>query len=118
MKKENISMDYFENQEYIANRYVMKCFSVTMLVFTITFVLNILKIFIIQQELMMKAYIPSVIIYLLVQLFLRKVSLSNPKVKYIILFCIIAEFTIMGIFLTYHVVLASLLPFLYATLYS
>ena len=118
MKKENISMDYFENQEYIANRYVMKCFSVTMLVFTITFVLNILKIFIIQQELMMKAYIPSVIIYLLVQLFLRKVSLTNPKVKYIILFCIIAEFTIMGIFLTYHVVLASLLPFLYATLYS
>lgn len=118
MKKENISMDYFENQEYIANRYVMKCFSVTMLVFTITFVLNILKIFIIQQELMMKAYIPSVIIYLLVQLFLRKVPLSNPKVKYIILFCIIAEFTIMGIFLTYHVVLASLLPFLYATLYS
>ena len=118
MKKENISMDYFENQEYIANRYVMKCFSVTMLVFTITFVLNILNIFIIQQELMMKAYIPSVIIYLLVQLFLRKVPLSNPKVKYIILFCIIAEFTIMGIFLTYHVVLASLLPFLYATLYS
>ena len=57
-------MDYFENQEYIANRYVMKCFSVTMLVFTITFVLNILNIFIIQQELMMKAYIPSVIIYL------------------------------------------------------
>lgn len=118
MKKENISMDYFENQEYIANRYVMKCFSVTMLVFTITFVLNILNIFIIQQELMMKAYIPSIIIYLLVQLFLRKVSLSNPKVKYIILFCIIADFTIIGIFITYHVVLVSLLPFLYATLYS
>lgn len=118
MKKENISMDYFENQEYIANRYVMKCFSVTMLVFTITFVLNILKIFIIQQELMMKAYIPSVILYLLVQLFLRKVSLSNPKVKYIILFCIVADFTIIGIFITYHVVLVSLLPFLYATLYS
>lgn len=117
-KKENLSMDYFENQEYIANRYVMKCFAVTMLVFTITFVLNILKIFIIQEELMMRAYIPSVIIYLLVLLFLKKVSLSNPKVKYILLFCIVAVFTIIGIFLTYQVVLASLLPFLYATLYS
>lgn len=28
IEKENLSMDYFENQEYIANRYVMKCFAV------------------------------------------------------------------------------------------
>ena len=41
-RKEDISV-YIEDQEYIANLYVMKCFSVTMLVYLLAFILNILK---------------------------------------------------------------------------
>lgn len=117
MNEENISL-YIDNQEYIANKYVLKCFNVMMLVYTSTFILNLLGIFVIKQELMFKAYIPSLMIYCFVLLVIRFVSLSNAKVKYFILFCTIAVFTITGVFITYHVVLVSLLPFLYAALYS
>ena len=109
---------YIKDREHIANTYVMRCFSVTMIVFTIAFVLNLLRIFVIEQELMMKAYIPSVIIYLIMCVVEKKMSSSNWFKKYLILFSIILVFTIMGVFITYHVVLVTLLPFLYATLYS
>lgn len=117
MEKENIT-SYIDDQEYIANKYVIKCLNVTMSVYLITFMLNLLGVFVIKQELMFKAFFPSLISYAFVLIVVRCVSLSNPKVKYFILFCIVAMFTMASVFLTYHVVLMSLLPFLYATLYS
>ena len=41
-----------ENREYIANTYVMRCFTVTMLVYLATFLLNLIGVFTIEQELM------------------------------------------------------------------
>ena len=107
-----------ENQEYIANTYVMRCFTVTMIVYLITFLLNLAGIFTIEQELMWRAFIPSVIIYFIVQIVFRFIPLSDKRIKYFILSCTIVVFTISGVFLTYHVILITLLPFLYATLYS
>ena len=120
-KKEKESKDiaiYIRDQEYIANNYVMKCFSVTMVVYTVAFILNLLGIFVIDQKLMLQAYFPSLFIYAVVYIVTRFVSLSSHWVKYFILFSIILFITITGVFITYHVVLVSLLPFLYATLYS
>lgn len=107
---------YIEGQEDIANTYVMRCFSITMLVYTIAFLLNLFNIFVIDQNLMLQGYIPSLIIYAIIYFFSKYVPLS--KRKYFILSGVILVFTIMGVFITYHVVLASFLPFLYATLYS
>ncbi len=116
-RKEDISV-YIEDQEYIANLYVMKCFSVTMLVYLLAFILNILKIFIIDQSLMLTGFIPSAIIFCLVYFVAKKISFSNEKVKYFILFGEVVVITIMGVTITYHVVFAILLPFLCAALYS
>ena len=71
-----------DNQEYIANIYVMRCFTVTMIVYVATFLLNIVGIFTIEQSLMWKAFIPSVLFYVLVQIVSRMVSLiisRNPE---------------------------------------
>ncbi|MBQ7781156.1 MAG: response regulator [Lachnospiraceae bacterium] len=116
-KNDDISV-YIEDREYIANTYVLRCFSVTMIIYFITFLLNILGIFVIDQRLMWQGFIPSLIIYLAVYLALKKISLSDERTKYFILFNVIVVFTILGVSITYHVVLVSLLPFLYATLYS
>ena len=40
-------MNYIENKEYVANTYVIKSFSITMLVYLVMFLLNCLNIFII-----------------------------------------------------------------------
>ena len=117
IKNENVS-EYIENQDYIANKYTMKCFMVTMLVFTAIFILNQLGIFIIREKIMWEAFFPSLLIYFLAYIVAKIVPLSNKKMKYFLMFCITLVFTIAGVFLTYHVVLLSLFPFLYATLYS
>ncbi|MGN0599779.1 MAG: response regulator [Oscillospiraceae bacterium] len=109
---------YMEDNEYIANKYVMNCFGITILVYTAAFLLNLAGIFIIEQRLMIMGYIPSMIIFLIVYAVSKFVSLSNKKMKYFLLLSVILVFTIAGVTITYHVVLASLLPFLYATLYS
>ena len=44
--------------------------------------------------------------------------LSNKKIKYFLLFGFVTFITCVGIFITYHVVLACVLPLLYAALYS
>ncbi|MBP3610381.1 MAG: response regulator [Lachnospiraceae bacterium] len=107
-----------ENREYIANTYVMRCFNVMMVVYLITFMLNLAGIFTIEQRLMLSAFIPSLIIYIIMQVITRRICLSDRKTKYFILTSIIVVSTISGVFLTYHVILISLLPFLYGTLYS
>ena len=116
-KNDEISI-YLQDKEYIANNYVLECFAVTMLVYTAAYVLNLVGVFVIDQQLMWNAFIPSAFIYFGVYIVTRFVSLSNTKLKYFILFCIISMFTVSGVFLTYHVVLVMLLPILYAVLYS
>ena len=116
-QKDDIAV-YLKDQEYVANRYVMKCFRVTMLVFLTTFLLNLIGIFVIERNLMWSAFIPSAILYGCVLATTHFISLSDKWIKYFILFSIVAVITIGGVFITYHVVLVSLLPFLYATLYS
>lgn len=109
---------YIKDQEYIANRYVLKCLNVTMLLYALIYVLNGLEIFIIDKMLMGRGFFPSLVVYALVLIFSKKASLSKKKTKYVILLGVVVMFTIMGVSITYHVVLISILPFLYATLYS
>jgi len=117
-RKRNKIHSITETQEYIANLYVMRCLSVTMVVYLITFVLNMAGVFTIEHKLMYKAFFPSAVIYIIVQVVSRFISLSDKRTKYFILTGTIVLFTITGVYLTYHVILITLLPFLYATLYS
>lgn len=109
---------YVKDKERTANQYVLHCFSVTMLVYTIAAILNWLNIFIINQTIMNMGYFTCVLVYAVALVVIRSLSLSSEKTKYFILFCIILVYTIIGISLTYHVILISALPFLYAVLYS
>jgi len=116
-QKDDINV-YLEDKEYTANTYVMKCFSITMILYLITVILNILGIFIVDQGLMRGGFLPSVVIYIIVYFVTRKVSLSDTRAKYFVLSGIVLVYTIIGVTLTYHAVLISVLPFLYATIYS
>ena len=116
-KNDDINV-YLRDREYIANTYVLRCFSVTMSIYAIAYILNLLNIFVIDQQVMLMGFIPCVAIYVTMQMISKRISLSGEYAKYFILFSIIAVYTIMGVSITYHVVLIPILPFLYATLYS
>ena len=109
---------FVADKEYIANTYVMRCFLISMIVYFIAFLLNILDIFIVDKKIMLSGFIPSVFIYLTMLLITKKVSLSSYKIKYFILFSIVSVFTLIGVSITYHVVIIAVLPILYAILYS
>ena len=110
--------NYVEDKEYTANKYVLRCFSITMAVLFLTFVLNLLDVFIIENELMARAFFPSLALYLIVVAFTRKKNMSKPVMKYLLLLAIVLVFSIIGSSITYHVIGASILPILYASLYS
>ena len=109
---------YMSDKEQMANRYVMHCYGVTMVVYTICIVLNLLGVFIVDKRIMITGYIPSVIVFAALFIATKFVSLSNPKLKYFILLGTIFLSTIAGATATYHTVLLPILPFLYATIYS
>jgi hypothetical protein len=81
-------------------------------------VLNVLNIFVVDQKIMKTGYVPAMIIYLILVLSLKGRDLSNVKIKYFLLLMVVVAHTIMCVSLTYHVVLVTLIPLLYATLYS
>lgn len=114
----DVISDYIEDKETLANIYVFKCFTTTMLIYAITFVLNIIGVFVIDQSLMTNAFVASMSIYLVVFFLIKRIPLHKTQTKYFLLTSIVVVFTIVGVFLTYHSVLLPILPFLYATLYS
>jgi len=120
--KKNIGNDevsvYIENHEYSANKYVMRCFSVSMLIYSLTYLLNLMNIFIIDKKIMSTGFFPSVATFLIVLIITKKLSLNNTKTKYIIITGNILAFTMIGATITYHVVLIAVIPFLCAMLYS
>ncbi len=113
--KDDITV-YIEDRESIANKYVMKCFSVSMLIYISSFILDMLGVFTIDKIIMAKGFVPSLIIFLAISFAYRKTS--GPKLKYFIIVSIMMVYTLMGVTATYHVVLVSILPFLCTTLYS
>lgn len=109
---------YVTDKELTANRYVLRCFTVSIIIYTLAFILNLLDVFIINRTIMFKGLVASLVTYVIVLIVTKVISLSDEKAKYFILFAVTIVYTLMGIFLTYHIVLASVLPFLYAVLYS
>lgn len=110
--------NYIADREYIANIYVMRCYGISMIMYCICFILNILDIFIIDNQIMLMGFIPSMIIYFVMVVITKVVSLSARIMKYFILVSIVSVFTLIGVSITYHVVIIAALPILYATLYS
>ena len=109
---------YIEDREQVANKYVMRCFTVTLSIYAIAFVLNMLDIFVVDKAIMIKSFIPSLIIYIIIFIVSKRAPMSKPQFKYFLMFGVLVVYTIMGVYITYHVTLLAIMPFLFATLYT
>lgn len=118
LKKRDEFSVYIEDREYTANKYVMHCFAVSMIIYCVAYLLNLAEIFIIDRSVMNSGFFPTITVFAIVYLITKKVSLSNEKTKYLIMTGMIVAYTLLGASITYHVVLISVIPFLCASLYS
>lgn len=108
----------FREQEALTNKFNLQCLIVTMFFPIITWFLNIVGVFIVDQTLMNISMFSAMGITATVCLACYLIGLDKPWIKYLVIGSIVLTTTIIGITLTYHVILLSMLPMFYACQYS
>ena len=110
--------NYMKNGELISNQYAIKSVTSTIAIITIIWILNIVNIFLVDKLTTTRCFVACVIVYTLGMLVCKLNDLSKPWIKYFILLWVVVIITIVMTFLTYHSVLACLLPIVYTSMYS
>lgn len=112
-----INTDY--NSEFVkANNYTLKCMRVAFIVLLLSWILNILKIFIIDQTLMDHAFVGTIIFFLLGYVVRFTLGFDKKISNYIMLFLLIAQITFANVQLAYHGTLFMIFPMVCSVLYN
>ena len=106
-----------DNYEAAANRFTLKCQLISLLLLVAMWVLNQLNVFIIDKQIMTTAMLTCYCIEAMTILCCGMFGYEKWWMKYVVLFFSVLMTTVAGIFLTYHVVLACVLPLLYSMQY-
>lgn len=106
-----------DNYEAAANRFTLKCQLISLVLLIAMWVLNQMNIFIIDKQIMTTAMISCYCIEAMTILCCAMFGYEKWWMKYVVLFFSVLMTTVAGIFLTYHVVLACVLPLLYSMQY-
>lgn len=110
-------LDRYNEAEYTANKYVLRCTGIMTMAIVVVWILNILDIFIVNQGIVTKAMISALVVYIWGRILFYKTGIKKPWVKYILMIWAVAIGTIMVMFLTYHTVIGTLIPMIYAGMY-
>ncbi len=114
MRTQNTTLKENEKQ---ANKLVANVMRITFVIFTLVFILNLLRIFVVDQKVMNVAYIGGSIFLLLPTLFTNILKNDSWYVKYINVICASVFVMLMCATLTYHVVAFYVFPIAIASLY-
>ncbi len=101
----------------LSNRFTFKCQVIMTVIVGFTVILNILDIFIIQDKLMYYSLI-GCSICTLISWIVVKLMADKPITKYLLMIIMVLFVTILGSFLTYHIVLVSVIPILCSAQYK
>lgn len=104
--------------EALSNQYVIHCMNITVAIMFVIWLLTILDIFLVNKRVMSYCVGLSLIIYLIGMICWYKLGIDKSYIKYFIILWTVVITTIMGTGLTYHAMLASVLPILFCSLYS
>lgn len=100
-----------------ANRAVAKVMRITFLMFTLVYLLNVFRIFVVDMGIMTVAYVAGTVFLWIPTLIVNVAKLQNGYVKYILIFCAILFVTINASTLGYHVVILYIYAIAIASLY-
>lgn len=115
----NVYSEYDQSKiDYRVNKYTIKCLTVTVIGMLAMWLANVLNIFIVNMELLSKGIFLAAITVFITIVIGKCVDLHKPWVKYFLIFNTVVAITILGITLTYHTVLLSVLPLLLASQYT
>ena len=113
-----IRPEFNKNPEITANRYAIRCNTITQGILFVIYLLNSLNIFIIDLRVTTICLISSLVVYLLGISVCLKFDISKPWMKYFIITWTVILITCVTTAFTYHAVIASVLPIIYTSMYS
>ncbi|MBQ9935094.1 MAG: GGDEF domain-containing protein [Lachnospiraceae bacterium] len=111
------SISTIDNGEVASNRFTLKCQVIMTIIVALSVGLNILDIFIIQDKLMYYSLIGGTICTVISALVVKFMA-DKPITKYILMIIMVLFVTVIGSFLTYHIVLVSVIPILCSAQYK
>jgi len=117
MEKNINSTATIDDGESLSNKFTLKCQIIMTIIVGFTVILNILDIFIIQDKLMYYSMI-GCSVCTLISWIIVKVMANKPITKYLLMIVMVLFVTILGSFLTYHIVLVSVIPILCSAQYK
>ena len=118
---DNTEIDYdidYASLEAKANRFTVVCLIITYFIMGVMWILNLLGIFIVQKSLMNYGFFLLSVVMLILVALCNLAGYDKPWLKYIILTFAVLMTTVLSIALTYHMIIACVLPLIYAIQYS
>lgn len=106
-----------QNDLYKANQYSLRCIWISQIIITVTWILDLLNVFIIDKRLVNIAFIGVSLLFVLAHLIKKFVGFDNEKGSYLILFILVAIISFANVFLSYHTTMFMLFPMVCAVLY-
>lgn len=120
-KGEESEVDYsidYESLEGQSNRFTVRCLLITYFFMAFMWVLDLLGIFIVDKGLMNYGFFLLSFLVLLLITICKLVGYNKPWLKYVIIIFAVLMTDVLAVVLTYHIVIASVLPLIYAIQYS
>ena len=120
-KGEESEVDYsidYESLEGHSNRFTVRCLLITYFFMAFMWVLDLLGIFIVDKGLMNYGFFLLSFLVLLLIAICKLVGYNKPWLKYVIIIFAVLMTDVLAVVLTYHIVIASVLPLIYAIQYS
>ena len=103
--------------ENTSNKYVIHCMKIMLFLMIGIWILNILNVFPINKKVVSSCMVSSLIFFTLGMILWHFMDLNKKYVKYLIILWTVIITTIMETGLTFHAILASVLPILFCSLY-
>lgn len=109
---------HIKSNEAVANKYLINSMSITILVLIFVWVLNILGIFRVDNTVMAGSVLICIAVYALGMGCWCILGINKSCVKYLMILWAVIIVTIFASGLTFHALVATVLPILFCTLYS
>lgn len=109
---------YCEQKDKMQNIFSVRCIIIIFLLYSFTFFLNLIGIFIVDTPIFVSSYVEMVVTLLVYLALLTSIGLERAITKYVNITVIAVIVMIAGCALTYHTVIIVVIPIIFSSMYA
>lgn len=99
-----------DNEDARANYNILKSMTIALVVYMISWILNVFHIFIVDSDIMNRGLVGLFLFYIIIYSICRWIGFGNPKTKYFLTLFSVALWSFLIMILSYHVLMIILFP--------